>query len=212
MKDLLHKFLVRNSSINVEFPENMARKTTAVGYLISISKIVSGVQQIGAGVLIIINNYFLGLIWASDSKYPYYSQRKDENGNSSSSGMTDLLQFDMLHSLENYTKSVYYNTFPLTSFFQVKFTKVNCTANAKNAIKYELKKEQLLARLKRVLLVKKGKYLDDPKKIKIAIKKRYHNKNESIRQHSKEKYLKNQTSKSTYQKVKCQENPEVHLI
>ena len=102
----------------------------------------------------------------------------------------------MLYSLVYYIRSVYYNTFPLTVLFQAKFTKVNCTANGKNAIKYELKKEKLQAPRERHLLAKKRKYLDDPEKTSHAVKKRYY-KNESIKQYGSEKYLKNRTFKLT---------------
>ena len=108
----------------------------------------------------------------------------------------------MLYSLVYYIRSVYYNTFPLTVLFQAKFTKVNCTANGKNAIKYELKKEKLQAPRERHLLAKKRKYLDDPEKTSHAVKKRYHYKNKSIKQYGSAKYLKNQTSKLSYHLLK----------
>ena len=44
-----------------------------------------------------------------------------------------------------------------------------------------------------------------------AVKKRYDDKSESIRQYCKEKYLMNQTSTLIYQKAKFQEDPEVQL-
>ena len=43
MEDLPHRFLVENSSINVEFLESKAGKSTAWTCLISISEIVNGV-------------------------------------------------------------------------------------------------------------------------------------------------------------------------
>ena len=61
---------------------------------------------------------------------------KDENRNLSSSATS----FDALYSLENYIQ-VYFNVFSLTLNFQVQFTKVQCTVNAKNAIKCALKQE-----------------------------------------------------------------------
>ena len=51
----------------------------------------------------------------------------------------------------------------------------------------------------------------NPGKETQALKKIYHDNNESIKQYSKEKYLKIQTSKINYQKAKYQENPEVQL-
>ena len=85
--------------------------------MISISEIVSGVQQIGAGALVIVNKYILGLIWGNDSTYLFDSLSKDENGNLSSFGTAVLLKFDTLYSLENYVRSNYYYTFPLTLYF-----------------------------------------------------------------------------------------------
>ena len=67
MEDLPQDFLVENSCINVEFLENKTKEVTAVVYLIFISEIVNGVQQVGAGALLNANNYILGLIWRNDS-------------------------------------------------------------------------------------------------------------------------------------------------
>ena len=83
----------------------------------------------------------LGLIRGNDSIYLFDSHRKDEKGNLSSSGTTVLLTFDMLHSLENYIKSVYLNISPITLYFQVQFKKVHGIANAMTAFKYKLKRE-----------------------------------------------------------------------
>ena len=44
-----------------------------------------------------------------------------------------------------------------------------------------------------------------------TVKKRYQDKNESIRQYSKGKYLKSRTHKIINQKAKYQENSEVQL-
>ena len=49
--------------------------------------------------------------------YLYDSHSKDENGNLSTSGTATLLKLDALYSLENYIKSTYYNTYPLTLYF-----------------------------------------------------------------------------------------------
>ena len=99
----------------------------------SISKIVNDVQQTGAGALLIVTNYILGLIWGNDSINLFDSHSKDENGNLSSSG-TAVLNIDTLCSLENCVRLVYYNVFPLTLHFQVSI--------AKNVIKYELNTER----------------------------------------------------------------------
>ena len=96
MEDLLQKILVGDSSINVEFLKNKTREITAEGYLMYISEIVNGVQQTGAGVLLIVNNYFFFFSWGNDSKYQFDSHRNDENGNLLSSGMAGLLQIDVV--------------------------------------------------------------------------------------------------------------------
>ena len=117
---------------------------------------MNGGQQFGAGSLLIVNNYILGLIWGNDSIYLFDYHGKDENSNLS------IAICNTLYSLENYVRSVYYNTFPLTLYFQVEFLKVHSTATAKNATKSELKKERLSARRERGLLAKKRKYHDNP--------------------------------------------------
>ena len=116
-------------------------------------------------------------------KWFYISHSKDENDNLSSSGTAVLLKFDSLYSLENYIWPVYYNPDSWTLYFQVQFIKVHCTVNAKNAIKCSLKKERLLAKRQRDLDGKKRKYHDDPEKKKQAVKKRYSDKKESIKQY-----------------------------
>ena len=47
----------------MEFLENKTGEITVGAYLISISELVTDVQQIGAGPLLIVNNYILDLIW-----------------------------------------------------------------------------------------------------------------------------------------------------
>ena len=63
------------------FRENKAGETTAGAYLISISGIVNGVQQIGAGALFIVKNYIIGLIWGNNSICLFDFHSKDKNGN-----------------------------------------------------------------------------------------------------------------------------------
>ena len=164
MEDLPQEFLLENYSMNIEFLENKTGEITAGTYLLSIAEIVNSAQEIGTGALLNVNNYILGLIWGNDSIYLFDSHSKDQYGNISSSGTAVLLKFDTLFSLENYVKSVYYNTYPLTLYFQVQFMKVHCAENAKNAIKSLLKKERLSARRERDLNTRKRKYHDDPEK------------------------------------------------
>ena len=57
MEDLPQKLLVEISSINMEFIENKTGESTAGTYFISVSEIVNGVLQIGAGALLIFSNY-----------------------------------------------------------------------------------------------------------------------------------------------------------
>ena len=80
-----------------------------------------------------------------------------------SSGTAVFLKFDALYSLEYYIKSVYYNTYSLTLYFQVQFINAHSSPSEKNAIKYALKKERFLTRRERVLDAEKGKYHEYPK-------------------------------------------------
>ena len=165
VEDLSQEFLLENYSMNVEFLENKTGEITIGAYLLSIAEIVNNAQETGTGALLIFNNYILGLTWRNDSIYLFDSPSKDQYGNISSSGTAVFLKFDTLfYSLENYTKPVHHNAYPLTLYFQVQFIKVHCTENAKNAIKSLLKKERLSARRERDLNTRKRKYHDDPVK------------------------------------------------
>ena len=117
--------------------------------MLSIVEIVSSACKIGTGALLVISNYILGLIWRTDSIYLFHYHSKDEYGNLSSSGKAVLLKSDSLNLLENYIRSVYYNTFPQNLYFQVQFIKIHCSANTETAIKCSIKKEQLSARRER---------------------------------------------------------------
>ena len=111
----------------MQFPENKTGEITAGAYLLSFAEIVNCVQHTGTGALLIVNNYILGLISGNDSMYLFDFHSKDENDNLSSSGTALLLKFDSLYSLENYIRSVYYNAYPRTLYFQVQFIKVHYT-------------------------------------------------------------------------------------
>ena len=110
--------MIENCPINVELLGNKTGEITARAYLLSITEIVSSAQQIGTGALLIVNNYILGLIWGTDSIYLFDSHCKDEYGNLPSSSTEVLLNFESLNSLENYIKSVYYNSYPHTLYFK----------------------------------------------------------------------------------------------
>ena len=116
MEDLPQEFSIKNCSINVKFLENKTWKITAGTYLLSTVEIRNSARQIGAGALLFVSNYVLGLIWGNDSTvYLFDFHSKDEHGNLWSSGTAVLLKFDTLHSLQSYIKSVYYSCYPLTT-------------------------------------------------------------------------------------------------
>ena len=124
MEDRPQDLLIENCFINVEFLENETGEITAGACLLSIAEIKNSVLQIGAGAPLIVNNDTLGLIWGNDSTiYLFNSHSKDENGNLRSSSTAILLNFDLLHSLENYVKSVYF-IFLLNLYFQVQFMNI----------------------------------------------------------------------------------------
>ena len=167
------------------------------------------------------SNYCKQLNFRSNLKkwsvYLFDFHSKDENDNLSSSGTAVLPKLDTLHSLKNYVWLVYYDTFPLTLYCQVKFIKVDCTANANKATKFELKKERLSAMWERFASQKKRtsrkskKKKQQQKKRKQWVKRRYQDMIKSIRQYSKEKCLKNWTSKVMYQKAKYRKNLELKI-
>ena len=163
MEDLPQKFLIENYSVNVEFLENKAGEITAGVYLISITEIANSVQQIWTDALCIVTNYILSLI---DSIYLFDSQSKDENGNLSSSGRAVLLKFDTLHILENYIRSVYYNAYPMTLYFQLQFINIYSNANVKSTIECLLKKGLIVS-----IVSKVAEIFESPKK---KIQKRKH--------------------------------------
>ena len=109
VEDLPQEFMIANCPINVELLESKTGEITAVAYLLSIAEIVKSARQTGTRALLIV---ILGLIWGTDSIYLFDSHSTDEYGNLLSSGTVVLLKFDFLNSLENYIRSVYYNTFP----------------------------------------------------------------------------------------------------
>lgn len=81
--------------------------------MLYIVKIKNSARHIGAGALIIVNKCILDLFGEVIQQFIYYIL--DENSNLSSSG-TAILRFDILQSLENYIKFVYYDIYPLTFF------------------------------------------------------------------------------------------------
>ena len=88
-------------------------------------------QQISTGILLIIDNYILGLLLGNQCIFLFDSHSKNEIGRMSAKGTAVLLKFDSLLSLENYIKLVYYSNYPMTLYFQEQFLKLKCTENTK---------------------------------------------------------------------------------
>ena len=74
----------------------------------------------------------------------------------------------------------------------MQFIKVHCTVNASSAIKCLLKMEQLSA--ERFFNAGNKKYHDGPKRKKQSVRKRYEDKNNSIKLHKEERYVENRPS------------------
>ena len=155
MEDLPKEFMIENCLIKVELLENKTGEISAWVYLLSIAEIVNSALKIGTGALLIVNNYILGLIWGNEFIYLLDSHSKDEYGNLSSSGTTVLLKFESLNSLENYIRSVYYNTFPQVLYFQVQLIKVHCSSNTKTGIKFALKRSNYQKDGREIWILKK---------------------------------------------------------
>ena len=114
---LATRVLTKNCSMNVEILENEAQGIT-ICYLLQ--KLENSVQKIRAGALLIVDNYVLGLIQEINSKkYLLDSDSNNENDNLPSFGAAVLLKLDTWYSVETYIKSVYYNTYSMTLYFQV---------------------------------------------------------------------------------------------
>ena len=124
------------------------------------------------------------------------SHSKDENGNLSSLSTAALLNFDTLHTLKNYIRSVHNNAYLMTLYFQLQFIKVHCTFNAMSAIKYLLKKETIFSKVAATFESYENlqKYYENLEKKRQLVKRRYDDKKESIKQYMKEKYVENRTS------------------
>ena len=60
--DLPLGFLIENCLIYVYYFENRTGEITAEAYLVSITEIISGFQQLATGALFIVNNCVLGVV------------------------------------------------------------------------------------------------------------------------------------------------------
>ena len=123
----------------------------------SIAKIKNSVLEIGAGALLIVNKYILGLHWSSDyGIYLFDSHSKDEKDNLSSS-ITDVQTF---WNLIQYTSwKIPYDQFitmleQMTWYFQVQFIKVQWTPSTNNTIKCTLKKGAIVSKAGEMSIVK----------------------------------------------------------
>ena len=86
------------------------------------------------------------MFWASlgsDSSFYLFDSHSKEKRQLIDLWYSSFSKLDSIYSLENYIESVYRNTYPLTLYFQVQFKKFPCTINAKNNIKYALKRATL---------------------------------------------------------------------
>ena len=83
------------------------------------------------------------------------------------------------------------HAYSITLYFQLQFIKVNCTINGKSAIKCSLKKKRLSAKQQRDLNLQNRKCHENPEKKKQAEKRRYDDKEESVKQYTKEKHVEN---------------------
>ena len=146
------------------------------------------------------------------SLYLVDSHIKDEKENLSNFGTTVLLIFDQLYWLENYVRSVCYDVYPVTFYFQVQFIKVQCTVNVKNAIKYalKLKKSDSQQSKKDIQMPRKENIIAIQEK-RLTVKKRYDKNKWSLKQ-PKKKCVENQISILTYHKAKYLENLQVKLL
>ena len=97
-EDLPQKILIDNYSVKGDFLENNRGKMTAGAYLMSITKYVNSVQQIGTGALLVVDDHILALIWGTDSIYLFDSHSKDENNNLSSSGTASNCSYLILEN------------------------------------------------------------------------------------------------------------------
>ena len=96
MEDLPQEIVIENSSINAEFPNKRTEEITVWSYLVSITETVHDCQQISTGILLIIDNYILGLLLGNQCIFLFDSHSKNEIGRMSARGTAVLLKFDSL--------------------------------------------------------------------------------------------------------------------
>ena len=95
-KTYRNSFFNKNSLMNIHFLNIRTGEVIAGAYLVSITDIVNDCQQIGTGVLLIVNNYILGTLWGNQCFIRFDSHSKDETGKISATGTAVLLKFASL--------------------------------------------------------------------------------------------------------------------
>ena len=133
----------------------------------------------------------------------------DENDSLLSSGTEVLLKFDTLYSLENYTRWVYYHTFPLNLYFKCNLQSFTVLSMPRMPLNMNWKRGDCQQSKRKICYPKKENVRIQKKRE--AVRKRYNDKSASIRQYIIEEYMKNLAYKIAYFKAKCQENPELQL-
>ena len=93
----LHKFLMENCLVDVNFFGKRTEEITAGAYFVSVTEIISNCQHVSNGILFIVNNYVLGLLWGNQCFFVFDSYTNDKNDNISSAGTAALLKFNTCH-------------------------------------------------------------------------------------------------------------------
>ena len=166
--------------------------------MLFLTEIVNSIQQIGTCALLIVNNYILDLIWLTDSIYLFDSNSKDENDNLSSSGTIVLWNIALIGKL---CKISLLQCLPDDSILSIAIFESWLHCQCQECHKCLLKKEQLSAKWKKIWIFKK-KIMKIQEKKRHAVKMRYDDKKESVKQCIKEKYVKNWTSIIAYKKAR----------
>lgn len=77
LEDVLHGLLTENCLIALDFLENRREEIAAGVYVVSITEIISSCRQVGSGILLIVNNYVLGLLLENQCFYVFHLHSKE---------------------------------------------------------------------------------------------------------------------------------------
>ena len=88
---------MENCLIDINAFGKRTGEITAGAYLVSITEIISNCQHVSSGILFIVNNCVLGLLWGNQCFFVFDSYTNDENDNISSAGTAALLKFNTCH-------------------------------------------------------------------------------------------------------------------